>query len=73
MPDVGVSKPVRTLTSVDFTGAVRPDQADDLVPVQLERDAVERPHAVKDRDTEEARACSRASRRTAAVAASAKS
>ena len=27
-----------------LTGAVRPDRADDLVPVQLERDAVERPH-----------------------------
>ena len=46
--DVPARRQVEAGDDVDerrLAGAVRPDQADDLVPVQLERDVVERAHA----------------------------
>ena len=45
LPEVGTSKPVSTLTSVDLPAPFGPIRPDDLVPVQLERDLVQRPHA----------------------------
>ena len=41
-PAVGKSKPREEVDERRLPGAVRPDQADDLVTVQLERDALER-------------------------------
>ena len=47
VPVVGRSKPAEQVDERRLAGAVRPDQADDLVPVQLERDVAQRVHAVE--------------------------
>ena len=40
-PSSGKSKPVITFTRVDLPAPFGPDQSDDLVPVQLERDLLQ--------------------------------
>ncbi len=47
VPEVGPVEPGDQVDERRLAGAVRADQADDLVPVQLDRDLVERLHALE--------------------------
>ena len=60
-PAVGESKPVMQVDERRLARAVRADQADDLVPVQLERHVVERVHPLeRARDADGPERCLRA-------------